>query len=31
VIKLISFIILTHYLQCNQLKIKATRLLTFLS
>jgi len=30
-IKLISFIVLTHFLQFNQLKIKATRLLTFLS
>jgi len=30
-IKLISFIVLTHLFQFNQLKIKATRLLTFLS
>jgi len=28
-IKLISFIVLTHFFQFNQLKIKATRLLTF--
>jgi len=28
IIKLISFIVLTHFFQFNQLKIKATRLLT---
>jgi len=30
-VKLISFIVLTHFFQFNELKIKETRLLTFLS